>query len=263
MRNIALRLAYDGTDFAGSQWQPNGRSVQGELEAAWVRLTQEPRRFVFSGRTDAGVHALGQVVNVRTETSHPLTVVQRALNALLPRDVSVVEGWEAEPGFHARLSAVWRWYRYLIDDAPVPLPLLRRTVLHTGRPLPLDDGAMSAALRVLPGTHDFAAFASVDPEQEVTVRLCHRAECRRVWWSGRSLLAIDLVANAFVRRMVRAVVGTLLLVGEGRMEPEEFARVLASRERRRAGPTAAAHGLTLMAVGYTEGSYENLFAEGF
>ncbi|NJN65323.1 MAG: tRNA pseudouridine(38-40) synthase TruA [Chloroflexaceae bacterium] len=259
MRNIALRLAYDGTHFAGSQWQRNGRSVQGELEAAWFRLTQEPRRLVLAGRTDAGVHALGQVANVRTETHHPVAVVQRALNALLPPDVAVVEGWEAEADFHARLSAAWRWYRYLIDDAPVAVPLLRHMVWHAGRAL--DGAAMQAAMGVLPGTHDFAAFASVGPEQGTTVRCCFRAECRRVRWLGRSLLAVDLVANAFVRRMVRAVVGTLLLVGDGRMTPGEFAQVLASRERQRAGPTAAAHGLTLMAVGYTKGTYENLFAE--
>lgn len=262
MRNIAMRLAYDGTHFVGSQWQPTGRSIQGELEAAWAQLTQEERRFTLSGRTDSGVHAQGQVANILTETHHSVATVQRACNALLPDDVAVLEVWDADIGFHARRSAVWRWYRYVIDAAPVPMPLLRHRAVHVRGPL--DRAAMHEALLCLPGQHDFAAFTSVQ-QPGSTVRHCRYARCGTLVCActGRSLVVIDLVANAFLRHMVRAIVGTLLLVGRAQMTPAAFAQVLAGRDRRQAGPTAAAHGLMLMAVGYTEEEYnENLFTEG-
>lgn len=248
MRNIALRLAYDGTDFVGSQWQNNGRSVQGELEGAWEQFTQEQRRFVFAGRTDAGVHAQGQVANVRTETPHTLVTIRRGLNALLPVDVVVLEAWEVPFDFHARYSAVQREYRYLILNAPVLLPLLRNYVVHVEQPL--DIVALQSALAFLPGQHDFAAFTSPRLSQESTVRRCYRASLNTVDVLGHTLIAIDLAANAFLHHMVRAIVGTLLLVGRGRMTPGEFGQILKGRDRRRAGPTAAAHGLTLMAVVY-------------
>lgn len=248
MRNIALRLAYDGTDFIGSQWQNMGRSVQGELEGAWSQFAQEQRRFVLAGRTDAGVHAQGQVANVRTETRHSPATVQRGLNALLPSDVAVLEAWEAPLDFHARHSAVRREYRYLIDNNPAPLPLLRNCALHVEQRLDLE--ALQAALVYLEGQHDFAAFATLGPNQGSTVRRCYRARCGLVEMFGRSLIAIDLAANAFLHHMVRAIVGTVLIVGRGRMTPEGFGQVLAGRDRRRAGPTAAAHGLILTAVLY-------------
>lgn len=250
MRNVALRLAYDGTDFAGSQWQQQSRTVQGELEQAWSRLTQESRRFTFAGRTDAGVHAQGQAANVHTETHHSLEVIQRALNALLPHDIAILDVWEAEASFHARYSAIWRWYRYLIQNEAVVLPQMRRYVLHVAQQL--DMAAMQTSLGVLPGNHDFAAFATGVSETDPTVRHCSRATCQMIEWLSRPVIAIDLVANGFLRQMVRAIVGTLLLVGSGRMPPAAFEQVFRGRDRRRAGPTAAAHGLTLMAVGYTE-----------
>lgn len=248
MRKIALRLAYDGTDFVGSQWQTHGRSVQGVVETGWTQLTQEQQRFVFAGRTDAGVHAEGQVAHVATATRHTLTTIQRALNALLPDDLAVLGAWEVDSTFHARYSACWRKYRYLIDTHLVRLPALRRSVLHIGAPL--DVQAMQEALQVLPGEHDFAAFATLGHYAGSTVRRCYRATCERMPWLDRPLIAVELVANGFLRHMVRTIVGTLLLVGQQRLTPAEFAEVLLSRERQRAGPTAAAHGLTLMDVGY-------------
>jgi tRNA pseudouridine38-40 synthase len=256
MRNIVLCLAYDGTNFVGSQWQPNGRTVQDEVEHAWQRLTREARRFAFSGRTDAGVHAQGQVAHVHTSTSYPIGVIKRALNALLPQDIAVLEAWEAAPEFHARHSAVWRWYRYMIDNNPVALPQLRTHVLHTDHPLHLD--AMQRALAALPGWHDFAVFGRGDQSHHATTRrLCHRAECCTVELMTRPLLAVDLVANAFLRHMVRTIIGTLLLVGWKQMEPSEFEEILRNQDRQRIGPTAAAHGLTLMAVGYPEDPEED------
>ncbi len=248
MRNIALWIAYDGTHFVGSQLQASGRSVQGVLEQAWAQLTQEQRRFVLSGRTDAGVHAQGQVANVHTETRYALHTIQRALNALLPSDVSALNVQEAPPSFHARYSAIRRTYRYLIDNAPVRLPFLRHYALHiTGS---LDQAAMREALAYLPGEHDFAAFASVSSSQVNTVRQCYSAQCSTIEMLGRPLIAVDIAANAFLYHMVRTIIGTVILVGQGRMQPEEFGRVLAERNRRHAGPTASACGLTLMAVEY-------------
>jgi tRNA pseudouridine38-40 synthase len=247
MRNIALRIEYDGTDFVGSQWQNNGRSVQGELEGAWEQLTQERRRVNMAGRTDAGVHARGQVANVRTESELDLATLQRGLNAILPEDVGVHAAWEVPYDFHARHTAIRRDYRFLIDNGPVVSPLLRRHAIYVGRQL--DMVAMSAALEALPGAHDFAAFAGGQQEGS-TIRTCYLASCRPVEVWGQPLIAIDLAANAFLRHMVRNIVGTLLLVGEGKLSAASFAAVLAGRDRRKAGRTTPAHGLYLMSVSY-------------
>jgi tRNA pseudouridine38-40 synthase len=247
MRNIALRIEYDGTDFVGSQWQSNGRSVQGELEGAWEQLTQEQRRINLAGRTDAGVHARGQVASVRTETSRDIATLQRGLNEIAPRDIAVLEAWEVAEEFHARHSAIRRDYRYLIDNGRSASPLLRRHAVHVAQPL--DSAAMSQALEMLLGTHDFAAFAGGQPEGS-TVRTCLSVGCAPSELWGQPLIAIDLAANAFLRHMVRNIVGTLLLVGTGIIDTAGFAAVLAGRDRRKAGSTAPAHGLYLMAVNY-------------
>jgi len=247
MRNIALRIEYDGTDFVGSQWQNNGRSVQGELEVAWEQLTQDRHRLNMAGRTDAGVHARGQVANVRTETALDLTTLKRGLNALLPKDVGVLDVWEVDHDFHARHTAIRRDYRFLIDYGPVASPLLRRQAIHN--PRPVDVAAMQAALDVLLGTHDFVAFAG-GLQEGSTVRTCYLASCQTVELWGQPLLTIDLAANAFLRHMVRNIVGTLLLVGEGKLDEAGFASILAGRDRRKAGRTAPAHGLYLMSVSY-------------
>lgn len=247
MRNIALRIEYDGTDFVGSQWQSNGRSVQGELERAWQQLTQEQHRITLAGRTDAGVHALGQVANMQTETRLDLATIRRGLTAILPKDVAVQEAWEAPIGFHARHSAIRRDYRFLVDNGRGASPLLRRHAVHiAGR---LDTGAMHSALEMLVGTHDFAAFAG-GVQEGSTVRTCYQASCQAIDVWGQPLIAIELAANAFLRHMVRNIVGTLLLVGELKLGKEDFAAVLASRDRRKAGRTAPAHGLYLMSVSY-------------
>jgi len=248
MRNIALRIEYDGTDFVGSQWQNNGRSVQGELEGAWERLTQEQRRVTMAGRTDAGVHARGQVANVRTATNHDIATIRRGLNAIVPEDIAVREAWEVPYEFHARHSAVRRDYRYVIDNGRVGSPLLRRSAVHV--PQRLDVGAMRQALETLLGTHDFAAFAGSGSHEGSTVRTCMAVDCTTAELWGQPVIMVDLAANAFLRHMVRNIIGTLLLVGEGRIDAAGFAAVRASRDRRQAGRTAPAHGLYLMSVGY-------------
>lgn len=247
MRNIALRLAYDGTDFVGSQWQTNGRSVQGEIEGAWEQLTQDRRRVTFAGRTDAGVHAWGQIANVRTETRHDLATIRRGLNAILPEDVAALEVWEAPADFHARHSAIRRDYRYLIDNQPVASPLLRRHTVHV--PQRLDVAAMGEAMELLLGPHDFAAFAGGQHEGS-TVRTCFLAQCQVVQEFGQELVALEVAANAFLQHMVRNIVGTALAVGEGRIDVPAFEAILRGRNRRSAGRTAPSHGLYLMSVTY-------------
>ncbi|NOK60988.1 MAG: tRNA U38,U39,U40 pseudouridine synthase TruA [Chloroflexi bacterium AL-W] len=246
-RNIGLRIEYDGTDFVGSQWQNNGRSVQQALEDAWEQLTQDRKRIILAGRTDSGVHARGQVANVRTTTHHDITTIQRGLNAILPEDVAVLDAWEASYDFHARHDAVRRDYRYLIDDDMTESPLLRRHVVRV--PKPLDIAAMAQALEPFLGRHDFAAFVAGQHDGS-TVRTCYTATCNRMNIFGRQVIAIDMGANAFLHHMVRNIVGTVLLVGEGKHSVEDISRILQSRNRRQAGRTAPAHGLYLMSVTY-------------
>jgi tRNA pseudouridine38-40 synthase len=251
VRTIALRLAYDGTDFVGSQYQNQGRSVQGALEQAWEELTQEQQRITLAGRTDAGVHASGQVANIRTATRHSRRTILRGMNAKLPEDVAIQAVCEVEADFHARHSANRRAYRYLIDNNAAWLPTLRHYVLYVEQKL--DRTAMAEALTRLEGTHDFAAFSALVPDQRSTVRTCHTARLSEVTIFGRQLIAIDLSANAFLQHMVRVIVGTAMLVGRGKISPDGFQDILESRDRKAAGPTAVAHGLTLMSVGYPPG----------
>lgn len=246
MRNIALRIEYDGADFIGSQWQKHGRSVQGALEDAWHELTREQRRVTLAGRTDAGVHARGQVANILTETHHDIRTIIRGLNGVLPDDVGVLAAWEATSDFHARHSAVRREYRYVIDNGRTPSPLLRRHAAYVQRRL--DWAAMHTALQQVVGTHDFAPLSD-GPQEGSTIRSCYSASCTDgdVW--GQPLVVIDIAANAFLRHMVRNLVGTLIQVGEGRIDADGFAAVLAGANRR-ARLLAPAHGLYLMAVRY-------------
>src|SRR5437867_1401054 len=172
MWNLALRIEYDGTDFVGSQRQNNGRSVQGELECAWEQLTQERRRVNLAGRTDSGVHARGQVANLRTETQLDLPTIQRGLNAILPEDVGILAAWKVPDDFHARHTAIRRDYRFLIDNGQSASPLLRRHAISIDRRLNV--AAMNTALEALLGTHDFAAFAA-GLQEGSTVRTCYVA----------------------------------------------------------------------------------------
>lgn len=239
-----LLLEYDGTDYAGFQWQSNARTVQAEVEAAIARLTQEAVRVQAAGRTDAGVHARGQVVTFATASLLPIEDIQRALNALLPADIAVGEAREAADGFHARFSAIRRTYRYTVLNTPVRSPLLRRNAWHVNGFL--DVQAMHDAAQVLVGTHDFAAFGGPMKDKGSTVRTVFSVACRR---EGERVL-IDIAANAYLSRMVRHIVGALVAVGRGAAPAAEVAAILASQERSRAHNAAPAHGLCLMDIGY-------------
>jgi len=248
---VRVVVAYDGTDYSGLQRQANAPTVQAALEAALAQVTQEAITVVAAGRTDAGVHATGQVVAFDTAWRHGLDDLQRALNAVLPADIAVQETREAVPGFHPRYDARSRCYRYTLYNAPVRYPLARRYSLYVAALL--DVAAMQQAAQALVGEHDFATFGQ-PPQGEITVRRVLAAE-----WSGeisfgcaqdRPWLTFDIEANAFLYRMVRSIVGTLLQVGQGKMDAEEFVAVLASCDRSRAGPTAHPHGLCLVEVRY-------------
>ncbi len=222
------------------------RTVQGELERAWTAFTGESIRWNFAGRTDAGVHARGQVANARTATGHSLATIQRALNALLPEDMAVREVSEVPAEFHARFSAWRRDYRYDILNEPWPAPLLRERALHIREALDVE--AMHRAIGALEGVHDFAAFGTATGTS--TIRWCYHAACYALKRDERRVVTVELAANGFLRHMVRAIVGTLLMVGRGRLATDDLGRILASRDRAAAGPNVPAHGLYLESVRY-------------
>lgn len=236
-------VAYDGTDYSGFQRQANAPTVQAALETALARVSQEAITVLAAGRTDAGVHAAGQVITFDTAWRHGLDNLHRALNAVLPADVAVQEIEQAAPDFHPRYNAHSRRYRYTVYNAPVRCPLTRRYSLHVTASL--DVVAMQQAARSLVGERDFATFGQ-PPQGEITVRRVLAAE----WGGEMPRLTFDIEANAFLYRMVRSIVGTLLQVGRGGMDVEEFVAALASCDRSRAGPTAPPHGLCLMEVRY-------------
>lgn len=242
-------VAYDGTDYQGFQRQANGPTVQAVLETALAQVTGEERTILAAGRTDAGVHAEGQVIAFDTEWRHPVAALQRALNAVLPPDVAIRRMGQAQPGFHPRYDAWSRHYRYTVYNHPVRSPLARRTALHVVESLDL--AAMQRASHWLVGEHDFATFGQPTHGESTTRRVLQAK------WSGESpWLYFDIEANAFLYRMVRSLVGTLLEVGKGRMTVQAFREVLIGRKRAQAGPTAPPHGLCLIEVKYSQGCVE-------
>lgn len=244
MRTIKLTLEYDGTDYVGWQLQPNGRSIQGELEKALETLLKAPTRVHGSGRTDSGVHALGQVASFTTERTIPLKAFDKGLNSLLPRDIAVLKAEEAEEGFEARKNAKGKLYRYTILNRPMRSPVERRYVWEVFQRLDVE--AMIGASRCLLGTHDFAAFRASDCEAKTTVRELRRIDFER----EGDRIAISFEASGFMKHMIRNLVGTLVEVGLGKMSVQSVRETLESRERIRAGPTAPGKGLCLVAVRY-------------
>lgn len=234
-------IEYDGTNFAGFQIQARGRTVQGELERALQQITGEKIRVIGAGRTDSGVHALGQGAHFDTAWGQPPSVLQRALNAVLPTDIAIRALVPVPNDFSARYSAQSRTYRYTILNQPTRSPLAARYALWVAEPL--DVAAMQTAARTLIGIHDVGAFGT-PPRGTNTVRAIYRAEVMR----AEAFVHIELEANAFLYRMVRRIVGTLLLVGKGTLTIEQFRAVLAKRQR--AGNAVPPQGLCLIAVNY-------------
>jgi tRNA pseudouridine38-40 synthase len=245
MRNVRLTLSYDGTDFHGWQTQPGLRTVQEVLEGALSSLTQEARvRVNASGRTDTGVHAVGQVVNFRTSSKLPADVFVRALNATLPPDIVIRDAADAPEDFDANRDAVRKLYRYVIHDGPVPELFLRRYCHHSR--YHLDAAIMARAAACLRGTHDFRCFETEWPNRASSVRtITHLTVNRFGDW-----LWLDVEADGFLYNMVRAIAGTLINVGRGYWPEGQVAAIVEAGDRSQAGPTAPAQGLFLMRVTY-------------
>jgi len=240
-----LTIEYDGGDFVGWQRQANGPSVQAALEQAVFAFAGERVTAAAAGRTDAGVHALGQVVHLDLAKAWPAATVRDALNFhLKPAPVTVLEAAAAAPGFHARFSATARRYHYRIVNRRTPLALERGRAWQVAEPL--DAAAMERAAAALIGPHDFTTFRSSHCQARSAVKTLDRLEVGRAGDEVR----IEARARSFLHHQVRAMVGTLKLVGEGKWGPAEVARALAARDRAACGPTAPAHGLYLAAVEY-------------
>ncbi len=244
MRNIKLILEYDGTNYAGWQVQPNGASIQEIVQKAIAEITGEPDvRLIGSGRTDAGVHAAGQVAHFKTTSNIPAADLVRAINTKLPEDIAVLRAEDVPDDFHARYSARSKTYRYTILNAAVRRPLERHRAWLVRAPLDL--AAMRRAAAALVGTHDFAAFQS-KPQGKSSVRTVTRLDIV----ADGSRIDIWISANGFLYNMVRAIAGTLIEVGLGKIPPDAVAELLESRNRSAAGPTAPPQGLCLMEVQY-------------
>lgn len=248
MRTVKLTLAYDGAAYAGWQVQPGETTVQEVLERAIEKVTGHEVRTIASGRTDAGVHALGQVVGFRTETHLSADVLRRALNAELPHDVAVLEAADAEEGFHPIRDAVRKRYRYVIHDGPVRDVFRRRYCWQYNRRL--DAASMARAARALLGRHDSSSFETSGAKRKDSIRTIHEIQIERGRGEDRDLVTIEIEADGFLYNMVRTIVGTLVEVGRGAEDESWVAQVLAAADRRAAGPTAPPQGLFLVRVQY-------------
>lgn len=244
IRNIALTIAYDGTNYHGWQCQPNAVTVQQVVQQAIGRILNHDTKIYAGGRTDTGVHAMGQVINFFTEKGISVRDLIRGLNSLLPGDIRVREAREVEGAFHARYSAKAKTYTYFILNRPYNSPFLERYVWHI--PHLLDVPAMDKAAETIVGEYDFSAFKKKDEVYRTAVREVIRAGVRR----RGDVIYVVLEARGFLRYMVRTIVGTLVLVGSGKITVEEFSSIRESKERERAGPTAPAKGLFLRKITY-------------
>lgn len=246
-RWLKLTVAYDGTNYAGYQIQPNRPTIQGALVQAWCDITGERPQLTASGRTDAGVHALGQVVGVATASRLPCERILRGLNARLADDIVVVDVTDAPAGFHATHDALRKLYRYQIYCHRVRPLFDRHTAWHF--PQPLDVAAMQSAAALLVGRHDFASFETAGSERSTTVRTLSRVEViqhPQAPWR----IDIEVEGDGFLYNMVRGIVGTLVEIGRGARPADWMTQVLAACDRRAAGPNAPPQGLVLVRVDY-------------
>jgi tRNA pseudouridine38-40 synthase len=250
MRSLKLTLAYDGTRYAGWQWQPTLPTLQGTLETAWQKVTGEKTRLIASGRTDAGVHAIGQVVSVKTESHLPPDILCRALNANLPEDLLVLDVNEAPPDFHAIRDAVRKRYRYVIQDGPQRDIFARQYAWNVWQQL--DVSAMQQAAQALEGTHDFTSFETSGSQRLSNVRTIYDLWVDRCFVDLSDRVIVEVEADGFLYNMVRNIVGTLVEVGRHRQPIAWPAEVLAAKDRKQAGMAAPAHGLFLVQVMYDE-----------
>ena len=245
MRNIKLVIEYDGKEFNGWQKQPNKLNIQGEIEQAIERITGEKVDLMASGRTDAGVHAIGQVANFKTNSNMPIEKFPIALNANLKKSIVIKSAEEVEERFHSRLNCKRKTYRYVINNSKYGTAIYRN--LETHIPIKLDIQKMQQAIKYFEGEHDFKAFKASGTSSKSSVRTIYKAE---VLDAGNERIYIELTGNGFLYNMVRIISGTLVDVGLGKIEPEEIENIILSKDRQHAGKTLPPQGLYLLTVEY-------------
>lgn len=254
MRNVCVTISYDGTRYCGFQVQPGHSTIQAKLMEAIGSITGEEASVIGSGRTDAGVHARGQVVNFLTRSNIPIDRWCQALNAHLPGDIVVWSAQEMSESFHARRSSKRKTYCYCINGNRQPDPMTRHMELH--HPGALDVSSMDKAIRHLEGLHDFTSFCSTRTVIESKMRTIFEARLETELVSGMETaqgvgrIRLFFTGNGFLYNMVRIMAGTLITVGEGKLQASDIPRILEAKNRALAGPTAKAHGLTLWKVDY-------------
>ncbi len=249
-RRVMLRVAYDGTAYCGWQYQPGMPTIEGALCGALRRLLREDVRIVGASRTDAGVHAMGNVAVFDTSARIPAERISYALNRFLPGDIAVQESREVPRDFHPRHCHSKKTYEYRILNREFPLPALRRDTYFFHRPL--DAGRMGAAAAYLAGTHDFASFCSIHTQALSTVREIYSCTAER----EGDIVIVRVTGAGFLYNMVRIIAGTLIEAGYGARDPEGMPAILDARDRAAAGPTAPAHGLTLIGIEFAPGDLE-------
>ncbi len=246
MKRVMLTVAYDGTNYHGWQVQPNGETIEGILNRCLSELLGEQIEVIGASRTDAGVHAMGNITVFDTDSPIPAEKMCYALNRRLPEDIKIQRSQEVDPGFHPRHTVSSKTYEYRIYCAPFPMPVRRLYSYFTY--VPLDLTRMQQAAVYLVGTHDFKSFCSAQAQVETTVR---QIDSLDVWQEGREIV-IRVTGKGFLYNMVRIIAGTLIEVGRGYRAPEEVKRILEAESREAAGPTAPACGLTLVQISYRQ-----------
>lgn len=251
MRNVKIKIEYDGTNYSGWQIQgkgkkgtPTKKTLQQEIESALSSILQEDIKITGSGRTDAGVHASCQIANFKTSSKMPVSTIQRALNGILPDDIVILNAKQVRPDFHSRFSAVSKTYSYRILNRRYSSAFGR--LYHYHIPYKLDSRLMARAAKALIGKKDFKSFQAKDKKECNSIREIKRISVRR---SG-SFIIINIQASGFLYNMARNIVGTLIEIGRGKMPPESIKAILSAKDRTKAGPTAPARGLCLVRVGY-------------
>ena len=245
MRNIKLTIEYDGKEFNGWQKQPNKLNIQGEIERAIKQITGEEVDLTASGRTDAGVHALGQVANFKTNSNIPIEKIPIALNSNLKKSIVIKSAEEVEERFHSRLNCKRKMYRYIINNSRYGTAIYRN--LETHIPMKLDIQKMQEAVKYFEGEHDFKAFKASGTSSKSSVRTIYKAE---VIDAGNERIYIELTGSGFLYNMVRIISGTLVEVGLGKIEPNEIKNIIESQKRENAGKTLPPQGLYLVNVEY-------------
>ena len=245
MRNIKLTIEYDGKEFNGWQKQPSKLNIQGTIEQAIKTITGEDVDLQASGRTDAGVHALGQVANFKTNSNIPIEKMSIAINCNLKKSIRIVKAEEVEERFHSRLSCKRKTYRYIINNSESPSAIYRN--LETHIPYKLDIEKMKQAVKYFEGEHDFKAFKASGTSSKSSIRTIYKAEVLKM---PNNRIYIELTGNGFLYNMVRIIAGTLVDVGTGKIKPEDIEKIIESKDRTNAGKTLPPQGLYLVCVNY-------------